>query len=122
MIEAKDVTSFELGKSLPKNLFLWPKYLWINDPSQKQATILRSKSCHDCPFDAYPALTRKEIKKRIEKFISTMPDASGKYAVGRLLKKAGLLPLEQKYLSKTPDELLNILLEVIDIRNTGCLQ
>ena len=122
MIEAKDVTSFELGKSLPKNLFRWPKYLWINDPSQKQATILRSKSCHDCPFDAYPALTRKEIKKRIEKFISTMPEASGKYAVGRLLKKAGLLPLEQKYLSKTPDELLNILLEVIDIRNTGCMK
>ena len=122
MIEAKNVSSFELSKSLPKNLFRWPKYLWLCDPTQKRPTVIRSKGCFDCPFDAYPALTRKELMKRLAKFISTMQDGHGKYAVNRLLKKAGLLPIEQKYLSKTPDELLNILLKVINIRNTDCME
>ena len=122
MIEEKHVTSLELSKTLPVNLFRWPKYLWLCDPTQERPKVIKSKYTSDCPFDTWPALTRKEIKKRLEKFISTMPEISGKYAANRLLKKAGLLPLEQKYLSKTPDELLKILLEVIDIRNTGCLQ
>ena len=120
MNDLQNIISFEVSKTIPVNLFRWPKYLWIDENSLViKPYVLKSKYC-DGWNGTYPAVTRKEIVKRIAKFISITQDVSGKTAINSLLKHSGLLPLEAKWKTKTPDELLSILIKVIDIHNSVC--
>ena len=120
MIDLQNIISFEVSKTIPVNLFRWPKYLWIDENSLViKPYVLKSKYC-DGWNGTYPAVTRKEIVKRLAKFISITQDVSGKTAINSLLKHSGLLPLEAKWKTKTPDELLSILIKVIDIHNSVC--
>jgi len=117
MIDRDNTISLELSKTLPANLFRWPKYLWVDDRAERSTYIVRSKFSSDCPFDTYPALTRKEIVKRLSKFVQAAQGEPGGAMTNQLLKDAGLLPLELEFQSKTPDQLLKVLLEIINIRN-----
>ena len=99
MIDLQNIISFEVSKTIPVNLFRWPKYLWIDENSLViKPYVLKSKYC-DGWNGTYPAVTRKEIVKRLAKFISITQDVSGKTAINSLLKHSGCSAVRPEFWS-----------------------